>query len=184
MQEQVKEKDDELQLSKKQELGLRKRERELEEKENHFELEFEKKISEESENIRQKTIDQITKEHLAKDLEKDKKLSDMTKQIEELKRKAEQGSQQTQGEAIELEFERLLQSSFGDDEIEPIAKGVKGADIFQKVRSKRRYLRYDTLGIKKHKKMVGRLVTKIKGWPERAKSRCRCFLRQWFYLLG
>ena len=57
----------------------------------------------------------------------------MQKQIEELKRKAEQGSQQLQGEVHELELEALLRAKFPLDSIEPVPKGEHGGDILQRV---------------------------------------------------
>ena len=68
-----------------------------------------------------------------KDLETEKLISDLRKHINELKRKAEQGSQQLQGEVLEQDLEIILRSNFGSDLIEPVAKGIKGADILQKV---------------------------------------------------
>jgi hypothetical protein len=52
---------------------------------------------------------------------------------EELKRKAEQGSQQLQGEVQELELENLLRLKFPFDSIEPVAKGEFGGDVLQRV---------------------------------------------------
>jgi len=57
----------------------------------------------------------------------------MLKQIEDLKRKAEQGSQQTQGEVLELELEEMLKANFPLDSLEPVGKGKRGADILQRV---------------------------------------------------
>ncbi len=57
----------------------------------------------------------------------------MQKRIEELKRKAEQGSQQAQGEAQELHLEALLREHFTRDIIEPVAKGEHGGDVLQRV---------------------------------------------------
>jgi hypothetical protein len=57
----------------------------------------------------------------------------MQRQIEDLKRKAEQGSQQLQGEAQELELESLLREKFPLDVIEPVAKGEFGGDLIQRV---------------------------------------------------
>jgi hypothetical protein len=59
----------------------------------------------------------------------------MNRTIVELKRKADQGSQQTQGEALELELEELLRTNFPLDLIEPVAKGEFGGDIVQNVNS-------------------------------------------------
>ncbi len=53
---------------------------------------------------------------------------------EDLKRKLEQGSQQMQGEALELDFEEKLKKTFPGDEFLPVPKGVEGGDIWQKVR--------------------------------------------------
>ena len=56
----------------------------------------------------------------------------MQKQLEELKRKAEQGSQQLQGEVQELELEALLRERFLRDTIEPVPKGEYGGDALQR----------------------------------------------------
>jgi hypothetical protein len=66
-------------------------------------------------------------------LEKDQTIESMARTIEELKRKAEQGSQQSQGEVLELELEELLRGKFPADTIEPVAKGELGADVVQQV---------------------------------------------------
>jgi hypothetical protein len=65
--------------------------------------------------------------------EKDQTIESMTRTIEELRRKAEQGSQQSQGEVLELELEELLRGRFPMDTIEPVAKGELGADVVQQV---------------------------------------------------
>jgi hypothetical protein len=66
-------------------------------------------------------------------LQKDAQIDSMNRTIEELKRKAEQGSQQIQGEALELELEALLRSKFPPDQIAPVGKGEFGGDIIHKV---------------------------------------------------
>ena len=53
--------------------------------------------------------------------------------MEDARRKLQQGSQQTQGEVFELEFEALLQKEFPHDKITPVGKGIKGGDIIQEV---------------------------------------------------
>ncbi len=59
----------------------------------------------------------------------------MQRQIEELRRKVEQGSQQLQGEVQELELERLLCEQFPFDQIAPVPKGEFGGDVIQHVMS-------------------------------------------------
>ncbi len=66
-------------------------------------------------------------------MEKDQTIASMQKKIEELKRKAEQGSQQLQGEVQELELENLLRAKFPFDTIEPVPKGEFGGDVLQRV---------------------------------------------------
>lgn len=65
--------------------------------------------------------------------EQQKKHDDQLRLIEEMRRKAEQGSQQMQGEILELVIEEFLHSTFPHDTIEPIGKGQKGADCLQVV---------------------------------------------------
>jgi hypothetical protein len=79
--------------------------------------------------------ERFAESHRLKDIEKDEQLSSLKRTIEELKRKAEQGSQQNQGEAAEVELEELLRSSFPLDAIEPVSKGARGADIVQHVQT-------------------------------------------------
>jgi len=115
-----------------QELELRKQKRELEARQKEIELEINRKLDDEKAKI----FKQADEEHRLKDLEKDKQLSDLNKQIEELKRKAQQGSQQNQGEVLELDLEKKLCENFVTDQINPVGKGVHGADIVQTVCSR------------------------------------------------
>ena len=72
-------------------------------------------------------------EQRSKVLELQKQLMDVSKANDELRRKINQGSQQTQGEAFELEFEKMLKHEFPNDQITEIVKGAKGGDIVQQV---------------------------------------------------
>ncbi len=65
--------------------------------------------------------------------EKEEQISGMQRQIEDLKRRAEQGSQQLQGEVLELELESLLRAKFPTDVFEPVPKGEFGGDIVHRV---------------------------------------------------
>jgi hypothetical protein len=135
LNEQLKEKEDSLKEAQKQELELRKRQRVLEEREKQMELEMERKMDKERNELIEKISDQFEEKHRLKDAEKDKQLADMTRQIEDLRRKAEQGSQKLRGEILELDFETRLKNEFQFDEIEAIASGVKGADVLQTVKT-------------------------------------------------
>jgi len=135
LNEQLEEKTKNLKEAQKQELELRKRQRELEEKEEKLELELSRRIDAERQKIIQKTSKEFEETHRLKDAEKDKQLDDMKKQIDELKRKSEQGSQQMQGEVLEIELEESLKEEFPFDDVEPVAKGIKGGDIIQTVKT-------------------------------------------------
>lgn len=111
--------------------------RELKSKDEERELEMQKKLASEEEKIRLDAQKKAQEEQKFKLLEKDKLLDDARKANEDLKRKLEQGSQQTQGEVLELDFENTLKDAFPTDEIIPIGKGVRGADIKHVVKTER-----------------------------------------------
>jgi hypothetical protein len=94
---------------------------------------MQKKLLEEEAKIRIVERNKVIEEHELKDLEKEKKLQDALKQIEELRTKIQQGSQQTQGEVLELEIEETLRREFPSDQILEVKKGQRGADVIQKV---------------------------------------------------
>lgn len=119
------------------ELRLREEKRRLEEKEKELALEVNRKIDEERKKIEEVAIRQTLEQHHKENLEKDKIILDLKKSLEEAQRKAQQTSQQLQGEVMELDLERSLKSNFPDDNIEPVGKGAKGADLRQFVRSSR-----------------------------------------------
>lgn len=126
-----------LEEAEKTELLLRKEKNKLDEERRTFELEKQRQLDAERENIRQKTLEEAAESQRLKIKEYEKKLEDMAKAVEEAQRKAVQGSQQLQGEVQELDLEEMLKKEFPGDTIEPIGKGVLGADIRQIVRSPR-----------------------------------------------
>jgi hypothetical protein len=135
LKEQIAEKDKKLEESQKAELSFRKKMRELEAQQKSIDLEIARRTDEEKEKIRQNALEIFSEEHRLKDLEKDKRINDMRKTIDDLKRKSEQGSMQTQGEVLELDMEAFLRTTFPLDHISPVPKGMRGADILQKVYS-------------------------------------------------
>lgn len=115
------------------ELALRKRERDLQEKAENIDLEIQRRIKDETDRARDTARKQADEEHELKEKETQEQITSLRKQIDELKRKAEQGSQQAQGEVLELLIEDVLARTFPHDAVEPIAKGVHGADVLQRV---------------------------------------------------
>ena len=133
LQEQNAEKEKRLEEARKAELEFRKKIRDLDEKRKNIDLEIVRRLDEEREKIKLNALEIFSEERRLKDIEKDKKINDMIKTIEDLKRKAEQGSMQTQGEVLELDIESLLKAQFPSDDIEPVSSGMRGADIVQKI---------------------------------------------------
>ncbi len=117
------------------EQALQTREEELEISQQRIIQEERKKMAEEfrrneeQKNQLRETDFQLQLQELKKQLEDQKKLA------EEMKRRADQGSTQLQGEAQELALEKLLMAAFPFDLVEPIAKGVRGADCTLTVRN-------------------------------------------------
>jgi len=62
-----------------------------------------------------------------------KKLDDLSAQLVNAQRKIEQGSQQLQGEVLELAIEESLRRAFPLDTIEEVKKGQRGGDVLQHV---------------------------------------------------
>jgi len=137
-----KDNEEKLKLSRQKELEFLKKEQELKNKEEELELSVQRRLQEErtklTEDIRhletQKTAARENELHL-KMKELEKQLDDQKKLAEEMKRKAEQGSMQLQGEVQELALEQLLRSSFPFDEISEVGKGIRGADCIMTVRN-------------------------------------------------
>jgi len=136
LREQAAEKGRKLKEAQEAELRLRKEKRELEEAKKAFELDAARTLDAERGKIREDALREAVDSHRLKDAEKDRKLQEALRVNEELRRKLEQGSQQTQGEVLELELESLLRTSCPLDEILPVPTGVRGADVFQRVRTR------------------------------------------------
>ncbi|MBT2563146.1 DUF2130 domain-containing protein [Pedobacter sp. ISL-68] len=131
-----------LKLAREKELEFLRREESLKIKEEEMELAFQRKMQEQ----RNELVEQIRKQEAEKNSIKDtehqlrlkeleKQLDDQKKLAEEMKRKAEQGSMQLQGEVQELILEELLRTNYPFDLIEEVGKGVRGADCVQVVRN-------------------------------------------------
>lgn len=122
---------------KKKELEFIRQQNEIEQRNKNFEIEKEKYFlekSKESEGIILKKEQELFEMKMK---EKEVLLESMKKTIDDLKRKSEQGSMQTQGESGEVFLEKILREEFPFDSIEEVGKGVEGADCIQVVRNNR-----------------------------------------------
>jgi hypothetical protein len=133
LQQVLADRDSKLKLAQDAQADLIRKQRELDDQKRELELTVERRVQDSIETVRQKA--KVDAEHTLnmKVAEKEKTITDMQKQIEDLKRKAEQGSQQLQGEVLELALESMLRSRFPMDNIEPVAKGEFGGDVVQRV---------------------------------------------------
>jgi hypothetical protein len=108
------------------ELELRSEKSALEDRARELDLEVARRVDSE-------------KEHLAEQQglrlkEKDKLIDDLRHALDEARRKSDQGSQQRQGEVLEIDVEAELERRFPHDLIAAVAKGARGADLVHEVR--------------------------------------------------
>lgn len=98
-----------------------------------LELKYKRQFREKEQHLEQQLRESLMSDVQMKMREKDKTMEDYRNQIDQLKRKLEQGSMQLQGEVQELMIEERLKELFPQDEITEINKGVRGADVTQTV---------------------------------------------------
>jgi hypothetical protein len=116
------------------EAELLKKKQQLEDKERELALDLQKGIAAGLADVRAKALAEAQSTLDLKVQDRDNKIADLLTQIDSLKRKAEQSSQQSQGESLELALEHQLSAQFPFDLIEPVAKGEFGGDVLQHVR--------------------------------------------------
>ena len=133
LQEVLKSREAKLAEAQNAQAELIKKQRELDDAKRELELTVEKRVQEGLTEVRTQAKREAEEGLKLKVMEKDQTITSMQKTIEELKQKAEQGSQQLQGEVQELELENLLRAKFPYDTIEPVPKGEFGGDALQRV---------------------------------------------------
>jgi len=143
LQKAKNESDEKLKTARQKEMEFLQKENALKQREEELELSVERKLqaqrNELSEQIRKQETERFNlkdTEYQLRQKELEKQLEDQKKLVDEMKRKAEQGSMQLQGEAQELILEELLRDYFPFDLISEVGKGVRGADCVQTVRNK------------------------------------------------
>ena len=150
MQERLKVSENKQQEAKQKELDFMKKQRELENKEKNFEFEMEKKLFEERKKIElsveeklkdnsKKEMDEklqtIQEEFRKKELEYQKQQEQLKKSLDDAKRKAEQWSQQIQGDIQEDDLKQAVSQAFPIDNVEDVPTGIKWADLIQTVKN-------------------------------------------------
>jgi len=129
--EVINQRDAKLAEAQKTQANFLRQKRELEDEKRELDLTVEKRIQESLATTREQAKKEAEETLKLKVLEKEQTITSMQKQIEDLKRRAEQGSQQLQGEVQELELEALLSAKFPRDTVQPVPKGEHGGDVRQ-----------------------------------------------------
>lgn len=135
LEEEAKNKTQQLQELQKKELDLLREKNALEEKQKNLEVEIEKRFLEKRKEIEDSAIKREQELFDLKTKEYKLQMDQQQKLIEELKRKSEQGSMQLQGESQEILLEEIIKENFPFDLLEEVGKGVEGADCIQTVRN-------------------------------------------------
>jgi len=133
LQEILKQRDEKLAEAQKAQADLLRKQRELDDAKRELDLTIEKRVQAGLTATREQAKKEAEDASKLKLMEAEQTISSMQKQVEELKRRAEQGSQQLQGEVQELELEALLSAKFPMDQIHPVPKGEFGGDVLHRV---------------------------------------------------
>ena len=142
LEDNNKDTEEKLIAARKKELEFLQKEQELKNKEAEMEITLQKKLQQERESLSEQIRKQEIEKNNLKETEFQMKLKSLEIQLDEqkkladeMKRRAEQGSMQRQGEVQELLLEDILKEIFPFDVIEEVGKGVEGADCIQIVRN-------------------------------------------------
>jgi hypothetical protein len=121
--------------AQKAQAELMRKSRELDDAKRELDLQVEDKVQASLAKVRSSAKAEAEAHLKAKVLEKETQIAGMQRQIELLRRKADQGSQQLQGEAFERQVEALLRQQFPQDIFEPVRVGAPGGDLLHRVRN-------------------------------------------------
>jgi hypothetical protein len=135
-QEMLKAKNEKISQMSQAQLKLMEDQEKFEAEKRTFTLEMKKKELEITNQAKADAARESNEKHQLELAEIKKQLDDARKMNADLDQKLKQGSQQTQGEVLELELEDLLKREFPMDEIIPVGKGIFGADVTQRVKDK------------------------------------------------
>jgi hypothetical protein len=133
LNEVLKQRDAKLAEAQQAQADLIRKQRELDDAKREIHLTVQKQVQSELTAVRDKAKQETEAALTLRVREKEEQIASMQRQIEDLKRKAEQGSQQLQGEVQELALEGLLRQKFPRDAFDPVPKGEFGGDLIQHV---------------------------------------------------
>ena len=132
-QQQLAEKNSQVAALREEQLNLRKEREKLQDEKAALALEVQKQVDAQVQQREAVVRAQEAERAKFREAELQKKLDDVSSQLADAQRRAEQGSQQLQGEVLELALEDSLVQAFRLDTIEEVKKGARGGDVIQRV---------------------------------------------------
>jgi len=136
LQQELSQKSEQLKELNKSKALITQLEREKEEIESRVTAQAEVALNQRLNQEKEKIAKELSEQNELKFRQKEEQMEMLKRQIDEMKRKAEQGSMQLQGEVQELAIEEWLIGQFPFDMIEEIKKGVRGGDCIQRVHTR------------------------------------------------
>jgi hypothetical protein len=131
--EKISKQSDQMSELRKTNLTFQQQVMDLKKREEDLALEIQQKVLDKTNKIKEETQKEEQEKHMLDLRQRDELVNTLKDKIEDMKRKADQGSMQSQGEILELEVERILSTLYPLDRIEEIKKGTNGADCLQHV---------------------------------------------------
>jgi hypothetical protein len=132
-EQQLAVRDGQVAVLREEQLQLRKERQRLRDEQAAMELTVQKRADDLVQQREAAVRTQEQERATLKEAELQKTIADMRAQLVDAQRKADQGSQQLQGEILELAIEDGLRRAFPLDTIEEVKKGQRGGDILQQV---------------------------------------------------
>jgi hypothetical protein len=126
-------KEQQLAAVRARELQLLKDQQTLKDREAELEIDAARKIDAGRADLESRIRGQERERAQLEKAELQKRIADMNEQLVEAQRKGSQGSQQLQGEVLELTLQEDLEAAFPVDVIEEVRKGARGGDVIQRV---------------------------------------------------
>jgi hypothetical protein len=118
------------------ELALRRQRAELETRQQQLELDVQRRVDESRRQIEEATRAAEGERARLREADLQKRLDDATSRVAEMQRQLEQGSQQLQGEVLELLLQEELAAAFPIDTITEVKKGARGGDAVHAVKTR------------------------------------------------
>jgi len=134
LEQQLAEEQGKRETAQQAELELRSERSALEERAREIDLEVLRRVDAEKQRVEDAVRRGFAEQHNLKIKEKDKLIDDLRRALDDARRKSEQGSNERQGEVLEIDVQAELEHRFPQDFIAPVPKGARGADLVQEVR--------------------------------------------------